>query len=78
MKIHEYQAKVVLARYGVPVPSGDLLLNTTMMPTNATTASSTPMIRINLFVRFKVLVPPPGLDHHSSTAPEARDYTKGL
>ena len=25
MKIHEYQAKAILARYGVPVPSGELI-----------------------------------------------------
>src|SRR2546422_7902333 len=27
MKIHEYQAKAILARYGVPVPSGEAVFN---------------------------------------------------
>ena len=27
MKIHEYQAKAILARYGVPVPSGEVIFN---------------------------------------------------
>jgi succinyl-CoA synthetase beta subunit len=27
MKIHEYQAKAILARYGVPVPRGEVALN---------------------------------------------------
>src|SRR3954463_13000216 len=27
MKIHEYQAKAILARHGVPVPAGELVLN---------------------------------------------------
>ncbi len=27
MKIHEYQAKAILAKYGVPVPKGDVALN---------------------------------------------------
>src|SRR5271169_6896230 len=27
MKIHEYQAKVILARYGVPVPRGGVAFN---------------------------------------------------
>src|SRR5262245_24392159 len=27
MKIHEYQAKAVLAKYGVPVPQGDVVFN---------------------------------------------------
>ncbi|MFN7916811.1 MAG: ADP-forming succinate--CoA ligase subunit beta [Vicinamibacterales bacterium] len=29
MKIHEYQAKAILARYGVPVPRGEVALNAT-------------------------------------------------
>ena len=29
MKIHEYQAKAILARYGVPVPRGDIAFNAT-------------------------------------------------
>src|SRR3954463_12546099 len=29
MKIHEYQAKAILARYGVPVPRGDVAFNAT-------------------------------------------------
>ncbi len=29
MKIHEYQAKAILARYGVPVPRGEVALNPT-------------------------------------------------
>src|SRR4029079_3765310 len=28
MKIHEYQAKAILARHGVPVPRGEVALNT--------------------------------------------------
>ena len=27
MKIHEYQAKAILARYGVPVPRGEVAFN---------------------------------------------------
>src|ERR1044072_7593982 len=27
MKIHEYQAKAILARHGVPIPHGDVALN---------------------------------------------------
>src|SRR6187397_2897000 len=27
MKIHEYQAKSILAKYGVPVPQGDVIFN---------------------------------------------------
>src|SRR5918994_3941156 len=27
MKIHEYQAKALLARYGVPVPQGEVVFN---------------------------------------------------
>ena len=27
MKIHEYQAKAILAKYGVPVPQGDVVFN---------------------------------------------------
>ena len=27
MKIHEYQAKAILARYGVPVPQGEVVFN---------------------------------------------------
>jgi len=27
MKIHEYQAKAILARYGVPVPRGEVTFN---------------------------------------------------
>src|SRR6185436_834899 len=27
MKIHEYQAKGILARYGVPVPQGEVIFN---------------------------------------------------
>ena len=26
MKIHEYQAKTILARYGVPIPQGEVAL----------------------------------------------------
>src|SRR5512140_3772230 len=29
MKIHEYQAKAILARYGVPVPRGEVAFNAT-------------------------------------------------
>jgi len=29
MKIHEYQAKAILARYGVPVPRGEVAFNPT-------------------------------------------------
>ena len=29
MKIHEYQAKAILARHGVPVPRGEVALNAT-------------------------------------------------
>src|SRR5438093_8953465 len=29
MKIHEYQAKTILARYGVPVPRGEVAFNAT-------------------------------------------------
>ena len=27
MKIHEYQAKAILAKHGVPVPQGEVILN---------------------------------------------------
>ena len=27
MKIHEYQAKQILAKYGVPVPAGEAVMN---------------------------------------------------
>src|SRR3954451_8547948 len=27
MKIHEYQAKAILAKYGVPVPQGEVIFN---------------------------------------------------
>lgn len=27
MKIHEYQAKAILAKYGVPVPQGEVVVN---------------------------------------------------
>ena len=27
MKIHEYQAKTILARYGVPIPKGEVAFN---------------------------------------------------
>ena len=27
MKIHEYQAKAILAQHGVPVPKGELVLD---------------------------------------------------
>ena len=27
MKIHEYQAKAILARHGVPVPVGEVIVN---------------------------------------------------
>ena len=36
LKIHEYQAKSVLARFGVPVPRGEVIVNA------AEAAASTP------------------------------------
>jgi len=32
MKIHEYQAKSVLAKYGVPVPRGEVAFNPSEVP----------------------------------------------